>query len=188
VMAVVALVATLAVPAVEGMTGANARKAAGELAGTMRAMFDTAALRNCTCRVVLDFEKRAFSSDCAPGKKRLEVGRNGEIDDRTLEERYPGEKDAELRRILAQGDFQPFQDRLVQARELPGNTHFGPVHVEGRRDTIESGVAYVHFFPGGRAQRACVPVIDGRIEYTIVVEPSTGRARVMAGKPPKECE
>src|SRR5512138_1772045 len=99
-MAVVALVATLAVPAVEGMTGANARKAAGELAGTMRAMFDMAALKSQTCRVALDFDKRTFRTECAKGKKLLEVRRNGELDDRTLEEKYPDEKDAELRRIL----------------------------------------------------------------------------------------
>jgi general secretion pathway protein H len=54
------------------------------------------------------------------------------------------------------------------------------VRVEGRRDG-EEGIAYVHFFPGGQAQRAFVPVVDGNNLYTIVVEPFTGRARVVIG-------
>jgi general secretion pathway protein H len=43
-------------------------------------------------------------------------------------------------------------------------------------------VAYVHFVPGGQAQRAFVPVVDGDLVYTVVLEPFTGRARVVAGK------
>ncbi|HVI92497.1 MAG TPA: prepilin-type N-terminal cleavage/methylation domain-containing protein, partial [Anaeromyxobacter sp.] len=39
VVGVIALAATLAVPALASITGANARKAAGELAGSMRALY-----------------------------------------------------------------------------------------------------------------------------------------------------
>jgi general secretion pathway protein H len=181
-MAVVALVASLAVPAVEGMTGANARKAAGELAGSMRALFDTAALRHATCRMVLDLDKRAYWAECAKGRAGMAAGDAREPDDRTLEERFPDEKDADVRRILAKSAFGQFQDRLVQKRELPGRAGFGPVHVEGQRDATESGTAYVYFFAGGQAQRAYVPVVDGKNLYTIVLEPFTGRARVVPGK------
>jgi general secretion pathway protein H len=43
-------------------------------------------------------------------------------------------------------------------------------------------VAYVYFFAGGQAQRAFIPVVDGELVYTVVLEPFTGRARVVAGK------
>ena len=55
-----------------------------------------------------------------------------------------------------------------------------PVLAQGRRGT-EEGTAYVHFFPAGQAQRAFVPVVDGKNLYTVVVEPFTGRARVVVG-------
>ena len=45
VLAVIALVATLAVPAVSALTGANARKAASELAGSMRFGDDAGGVR-----------------------------------------------------------------------------------------------------------------------------------------------
>jgi general secretion pathway protein H len=52
--------------------------------------------------------------------------------------------------------------------------------VEGRR-VADAGLVYVHFFPSGRAQRAYVPLADGDNLYTVVVEPFTGRARVVVG-------
>jgi general secretion pathway protein H len=182
VIAVVALVAAMAVPALSAVTGADTRKAAGELAGSMRALFDSAALRHATCRLALDVEGRSFWAECAPGRAGLARDPARAPDAKTLEERFPGEKDAELRRVLAKSEFGKYEDRLVSKRELPGSVRFGPIHVEGRRDAVEAGVAYVHFFPGGQAQRAYVPVEDGKNVYTVVVEPFTGRARVTPGK------
>ncbi len=180
VVVVIALAATLAVPALASITGANARKAAGELAGSMRALYDVAALRNATCRMALDVEKRSWWAECAPG--RAGVARDPErAPDASLEERFPDEKDAEVRKLLAQTSFGKLEDRIVKPRELPGRAAFGPVHVEGRRGAVEQGVAYVYFFAGGQAQRATVPIVDGSNVYTIVLEPMTGRSRVVNG-------
>jgi len=178
VIAVIALVATLAVPAMGALTGANARKSAGELAGSMRALFEVAGLRHATCRMVLDLDNHAWHAECAPG--RAGVSRDPEEDD--LAERFPGEKDDEVRKLLARTEFGALEDRLVGKRELPGDARFGPIEVEGRRDPIEKGIAYVYFFPGGRAQAAKVPVVDGDHRFTVLLEPLTGRAKVVAGE------
>jgi len=177
VVSVIALLAGLAAPAVGSITGAKAREAAGQLAGGMRFMFDTAALRHATCRVALDLDGRTWWAECAPSAAG--IAREPE-DDAALERRFSDEKSAELRRLLAKTEFGAFQDRLAEKRELPGNAKFGAVAVEGRRPTTE-GTVYVHFFAGGRAQRAYVPVADGNNLYTVVVEPFTGRARVVVG-------
>jgi general secretion pathway protein H len=178
VISVIALLAGLAAPAVGTLTGANARDAAGRLAGAMRYMYDTAALRHTTCRLALDLDAREWWPECAQGAAT--VGRDEEISPAELERRFPGEKATELRSLLARGAFGQYSDRLVDKRKLPGNAKFGAIRVEGRRDVAE-GVVYVHFFPGGQAQRAFVPVVDGNNAYTIVVEPFTGRARVAFG-------
>lgn len=187
VIAIIATMAALAVPGLASVTGANARQAAGELAGSMRALFDTAALRHATCRAVLDLADRTWWAECARGP--VGIARDPDrapaapaLSDQELQERFPGERDAEVRRLLAGTRFGAYQDRLVKKRALPGDAGFGPVHVEGRRDPIEEGVAYVYFFPGGQAQRALVPIVDGDHVYTVVVEPFTGRARVVPGR------
>jgi general secretion pathway protein H len=179
VVGVIAVMAAAAAPALGSISGANARKAAGELAGAMRYLFDTAALRHVTCRMALDLEHRSWWAECAPGAAGIARDPAGD-EDAELEERFPDEKSAEARRLRARTSFERFEDRLAPGRELPGATRFGEVHVEGRRGT-SSGKAYVYFFPGGQAQRAVVPVQDGKNLYTIVVEPFTGRARVVVG-------
>lgn len=179
VISVIALLAGLAAPALGSLTGANAREAAGRLAGAMRYLFDTAALRHTTCRLALDLDERAWWPECAPAAAA--IGREEDVSDEELERRFPGEKGEEVRRLLAKSRFGSFSDRLVERRALPGEARFGAVRVEGRRD-VETGIVYVHFFPGGQAQRAYVPIADGNHLYTVVVEPFTGRARVHVGR------
>jgi general secretion pathway protein H len=182
VIAVVGIISAAAVPALRGITGANARQAAGELAGSLRYLFDTAALRHTTCRMAIDFENRATWAECAPRAVTLAAKDEPSRVSRELEERFPDERDADRRRLMAQTRFGAFEDRLAAKRTLPGKTTFGPIRIEGRSQPIEEGVAYVHFFPGGQAQRAFIPVVDGDLVYTVVLEPFTGRARVVAGK------
>ena len=187
VIGVVAIVAAAAAPAVESITGANARKAAGELAGAMRVLFDTARLRHATCRLALDLDGRAWSAACAPRRVGLSREPERAETEQELAERFPDE-DSEERRLLAKTRFGAFEDRLVRKAELPGRARFGPVRLEGRRESIEEGVAYVHFFAGGRAQRAVVPLVDGDNLYTVVLEPMTGRTRVVFGPVDVEME
>jgi len=178
VVSVIALFAGLAAPAIGSVTGANARKAAGELAGGMRYLFDTAAMRHETCRMALDLDGGAWWAECAPGPTGIARDPEREED---LRRRFSDEKSEEVRRLLARSEFGNFEDSIARRRELPGNAAFGPVHVEGRREAKE-GIVYVHFFPGGRAQRAYVPLADGNNLFTVVLEPFTGRSRVVIGK------
>jgi general secretion pathway protein H len=187
-MIVVGLIGVLAVaimPALGSISGSNARKAAGELAGSLRYLFDTAALRNQTCRLGLDLDERTTWAECAPGAvgvvREDDRSARQEEDTTDLAERFPDERDAERRRLLAKTRFGGFSDRLVPRRQLPDPVHFGEIRVEGRRDPIAKGVAYVHFFPGGQGQRAFIPIVDGDYKYTVVVEPYTGRTRVVIG-------
>jgi general secretion pathway protein H len=178
VLAVIALAATLAVPALASLTGADARRSAAELAGSMRALFEIAGLRHATCRMTLDLDASSWEAECARGR----AGVARDEDARDLAERFPAEPDEEVRRLLAATEFHALDDRLVGKRELPGGARFGPVAIEGRRSPVESGKAHVYFFPGGRAQAARVPVVDGGFRYTVVLEPLTGRTRLVAGE------
>jgi general secretion pathway protein H len=180
VMGVIALLAGLAAPALGTLTGANAREAAGRLAGAMRYMFDTAALRRETCRIALDGASRSWWAECAPGAATIERDARARDDAEELARRFPDEKDDQTRRLLAKTTFGAFSDRLVPKSELPGSATFGKVSVEGF-SSGEDRIAYVYFFPSGRAQRAYVPVVDGSNLFTVVVEPFTGRARVVVG-------
>lgn len=184
-VAVIAVMAAAVIPSVASLSGADARKGAGELSGSLRYLFDTAALRHATCRMVLDLDARSFGAECAPGLVGVArtdgKGRPALDDAKDLEDRFPDEKDAERRRLLAKTRFGAFTDQLLRPRTLPGQTGIRQVRVEGRREPVTEGKAYVHFFPGGQAERAYVEVADGNTVYTVVVEPFSGRARVVTG-------
>jgi general secretion pathway protein H len=188
VIAVVALMAAAAVPVANAVTGANARAAAGELAGALRWLFDTAALRHETCRMAIDLERGAWWPECAAGTGR---GRPGPAlskegtpeEDEALADRFPDEGNAEARRLLSRVRFGRFADRLVKPRQLPGSAAFAQVWTQHQREPLSKGMAYVYFFPQGQAETARIPVVDGSHVYTVVLQPLTGRARVVSGMP-----
>ncbi|HET7753876.1 MAG TPA: prepilin-type N-terminal cleavage/methylation domain-containing protein [Anaeromyxobacteraceae bacterium] len=194
VLAVVAVLAGAAAPALSGVTGANARQAAGELAGSMRALFDIAALRHETCRMVLDLQERAWWAECtsrsaaAPKGDVVAHGARAEgaaaSEARDAEdERFEDVDNPEKRRLLARSRFGSFSDPVAKRRRLPGDVSFKDVWSEHQREPVSEGRAYVYFYPQRRAEQARVPVADGSHVYSVVLEPWTGRARIVAGVP-----
>ncbi len=183
VIAVIALLATAAGPALGALTGADARKGAGQLAAAMRWLYDGASVRHATCRLVLSPAKRSYWAECAPG--RTPIARDPE----RQEEAAPKEEAAEdAEALLKRGGaaapaFQQFEDPIIGTRELPGGAVFKVIRIDGRDALSDTRDAYVHFFPGGRSQAARVTLADGDNVFTIRLEPFTGRARVMAGEP-----
>jgi general secretion pathway protein H len=181
VIAVIALLAAAAGPALGGITGADARKAAGEVAGTMRWLFDSASVRHATCRLAIDPAERTFWAECAPGRTTIE--RDPEKAAERAAERRAHADEGRAAALSEPAGFAAFEDPIVRKRELPGNAKFEAVRVDGRDAVVEGRIAYVHFFPGGRAQAARVTIADGGHVYSIRLEPFTGRARVFAGVP-----
>ncbi len=184
VLVVVALVAAGAMPSLRSISGANARQAAGELAGTMRYLFDTAAMRHQTCRLALNLEERSWWPECTQEKAfagdESDPDREEEDD---LAARFPDERQNDVRKLLAKAKFGSFTDQLAKKRELPGETEFSDVWTQHQHDPISKGMAYVYFYPQGQTELAHVPIVDGDNVYTVVLQPFTGRARIVPGKP-----
>jgi general secretion pathway protein H len=186
-IAVIAVLSAAAIPTMNAVTGANARGAAGELAGAMRFLFETASLRHETCRLALDLDERAWWAECTKDRvfaaREAQDARDLAREEEALEERFPDERDAEKRRLLARARWGRFEDRLVKRRDLPGDAAFVDVWAEHQREPLGKGRAYVYFYPQGRGEEARVPVADGDHVYSVMLQPYTGRAEVVVGKP-----
>jgi general secretion pathway protein H len=186
VLAVVALLSAAVVPTVKTITGANARQAAGELSGAARYLFDTAALRRQTCRLVLDLDERSWWAECT--KDRVFQAReaisaaDAAREDESLAERFPDDRDAEKRRLLGKAKWGAFEDRLAKKRGLPGSAAFVDAWAEHQREPVSKGKAFVYFYPQGRAEEARIPIADGSTVYSVVLPAFTGRAHVIHGK------
>jgi general secretion pathway protein H len=186
VVAIVAILAAAAMPALSALTGANARAAASELAGASRYLFETAALRHETCRLAIDIEKSTWWCECTKDRwfaPRDEREAQRMEDDEALAARFPDERDAEKRRLLAQARFGQFSDRLARKRSLPGSAQFVDVWAEHQREPTSKGVAYVYFFASGQAESARIPIADGDNVYSVLTQPFTGHTKVVTGKP-----
>ena len=185
VIAIVGVLSAAAVPAVNAVTGANARAAAGELAGGARYLFDTAALRHETCRLALDLDGARWWAECTRDRfaVRNPSSSRRDEDEAALDDRFSEERDPEKRKLLARAKFGQFADRLARKRNLPGSTVFKEVWSEHQREPATKGIAYVYFFPNGQGEAARIPVVDGSNVYSVVTQPFTGRARVVTGKP-----
>ena len=62
-VAILALAVSVVIPAVSNITRAEMRETAGILAGTVRSLYDQAALSGQTYRLVLNLEKNTISSE-----------------------------------------------------------------------------------------------------------------------------
>src|SRR5512137_2606810 len=124
VVAVVGVVAAAVAPAVSSFTGADARAAAAEISGASRYLFDTAAMRHETCRLVLDIDKREWWAECTSARKEGRRGqpvmdREGSAeDDERLSRGFSDESDPEKRRLLARAKFTEYSSREVGRRKL----------------------------------------------------------------------
>lgn len=195
------------------LTGARARQAMGELGGAARSLYDTAALTGHTCRLVFllprdDSTEFAYRAECASGPVTSAMDRDQEIRDATKAavDAYrranrgsrPADSaaptgprptgstlldvlDSEKARVEKAAAFSAFTTAEIQPRKMSGIRV--SVWTSHQRAKIDSGLAYLYFFPQGYTERAQVTVRQGKNVWTLLVSPITGRTSIVDGEP-----
>jgi general secretion pathway protein H len=205
-IAIAAVLFGAVVTGVGAITGARAKQAAGELAGTIRAVYDEAALTGRTCRIVFELPAAndengsvAYAPQCAASAVATLDNRDEEIraandrreeDGRSARQRRdvrldnnPSLEDvlsSERTRVEQAAKFSGFEALEVGREEIPSSVRMS-VWVRGQREPVKSGVAYLYFHPQGYADRARVFIQQGDNAWTIRVSPLTGKAQVIPG-------
>jgi len=178
------------------VTGAQARTAAGELAGTIRTLYDTANLSGKTCRLVFDLGKArdedarvTYWAECARGSVTTDRDRERALEkanvareDGPREKRASGNAlsdlmDAEAGRVESAAAFSTFTSESLARRTLPAGVK-ASVWTRHQREATASGLAYLHFFPQGFTEFAHVQLSQGDNTWTLVVSPLTGKVKV----------
>jgi general secretion pathway protein H len=195
------------------LTGARARQAMGELGGAARSLYDTAALSGNTCRLVFilprdDSSEFAYRAECANGPITSAMDRDQEIRDATkaaveayrknsrggsratepppTTARSSGSTlldllDSEKVRVERAASFSAFTSPEIQPRKLSGVRV--SVWTSHQHAKIDTGLAYLYFFPQGYTERAQVTVRQGKNVWTLLVSPITGRTSIVDGEP-----
>ena len=205
-LAIAALLFSAVVYSVGSLTGSRAKEVTTELSGTVRALYDTAALTGKTCRLVFELPAEKdedgavkYRAECAAAgittaKNRddeLRSAEKGKKDEKKEESRfksYASSDDAptvqelmqrEKQRVDDQAKYSSYTSEEVPERALPGSVRIS-VWTKHQQRAVSSGVAYLYFFPQGYTERAQVAVRQGKNVWTLLVSPLTGKVSVVA--------
>jgi general secretion pathway protein H len=200
-MTIAAVLFSGAVVGVGAITGAKAKAAAGELAGVIRALYDSAALSGKTCRLAFQLSDSKeegptkYWAECAAGNVTTARDRD---EAQRAEEKRRKERTSDRQPELARPEGEPtLQDLLAQEkerveavakyslytapeiapRELPSNVKVS-VWTRHQREPSTTGTAFLYFFPQGFTEKAMVFLRQGNNVWTIQVQPLTGKATV----------
>lgn len=188
VIGILVLVAAIAVPSLEAVFGVKTREEVTRIAGSIRAMYGESVLSGHTCRLVFDLEEGAYWPECAEGKVRV-AAMEDSLRGKRVEEKardFGGtEEEKEARsQVEARNAFAAYGAGLAPKRTLREGVSLESVWTQHQSEPYTAGQAYLYFFPGGRSERAYLHVGDGSDTWTIIVDPATGRARVLPEKVP----
>jgi general secretion pathway protein H len=205
---IAAVLFSAVVAGVGALTGTKAKAAASELAGVIRSLYDTAALTGKTCRLVFELpqpkseDSVKYHAECAEAgvttsrdretdlkeenQARDEEKRLGGKDERRNFTRSSGSEpslqdlmEQEQHRVEQAARYSAYTGEEVAPRELPGSVSLS-VWTRQQRKPVDSGVAYLYFFPQGYTEKAQVYVRQGDNVWTLTISPLTGKVNIVA--------
>ncbi len=187
---------------VGALTGAKAKEASTELAGTIRSLYDTAALSGRTCRLVFELPETKdedgavkWRAECAKGGATATAKRDDELKelrkktkDKVKDSRFRRLDDdsaptlqqlqeQEERRVEEAAQFSDFSSEDVVEKTLPSNVRV-EVWTQKQRQPAKNGTAYLYFFPQGYTERAQVWIRQGDNAWTLTISPLTGKTKI----------
>jgi len=89
--------------------------------------------------------------------------------------------DSEKERVDRAAAYSAFTSPEIEPRKLTGVRV--SVWTAHQRAKIDSGLAYLYFFPQGYTERAQVTVRQGPNTWTLLVSPITGKTSIVDGEP-----
>lgn len=201
-MGIIVMLFAAVVFGIGALTGAKAKESSTELAGTIRALYDTAALSGRTCRLVFTLPQDrdeegavTWRAECAKGGATASAKRDDELKEaRTSKDKVKDDdrfrrldsddaptlqqlQEQEKNRVEESAKFSNFSSEDVVERKLPSNVRV-EVWTAKQREAVKSGVAYLYFFPQGYTERAQVWVKQGENVWTLTISPLTGKTKI----------
>ncbi|RMG19148.1 MAG: type II secretion system protein [Deltaproteobacteria bacterium] len=192
---IVAGLLAMVVPAVTARAGVRVQEEAGRLAGSIRYLYNYAAIHGQTCRIAFSLapsregseeSASAYRFECTEGNPRLKPeqtqvrdGRIEEEEEEPVDETQLSEEERFQRRIEAGPRWSELSGGLAKTVELPPGVSIRGIWTPQLSDVVSAGETWLYFFPIGETQRALIWIGDPYDNvYTLSVQPLTGRVRV----------
>ncbi|MBI4412378.1 MAG: prepilin-type N-terminal cleavage/methylation domain-containing protein [Deltaproteobacteria bacterium] len=183
VIAIAATMMALAVSFVGGSFRVQVKKEASHLIGTIRYLYNQAAVKNMSYRIVFDLENQAYWIESSENPFYLTTGAEDEAAAKKIKKE---EKETETG-----GEEEPIPAFSTAVEEEEGfkkvvfdkEVRIRDVYVAHQEGLVTEGQASLYFFPNGMTELAVIHLSDEEQEsnMSIIVNPLTGRCKVKTG-------
>jgi hypothetical protein len=198
VMALIALVVGSAGAGFRALAKSDLRSSAAKMAGAVRYLFDRASTTGKVHRLVLDMDKDRYWAEVSDDRFIMAGGRETEASrkleaDKLAKEAEDAKKLADEKTGLDEmqarykpepfrpkrARFDAFKEMVVKPVDLKGAL-IADVYTPRLAEPLETGKAFIYFFPLGMTEAAIVHLSDkkGDTVYSLVVHPLTGRVQI----------
>ena len=194
-LAIIAVISGIAVISVGAQSSARLKRAAAQVAGSVRIAYAHAISTSQDVRLVYDFDTRAIALEESPQHHLIQRGVAGGASPATQLEQ---QVEADAAKVQAgpkapKAEFSAVKGKVFgfsdDTRNLPNGIGFWAVQTAHQDKPIGDGRAYLYFSPSGQTENAAIQVrisnSDESAEsnyMTVLVAPLTGRTQIVRGR------
>ncbi len=173
VIALIALVTTVAIPNINQAYKVKITNSTRELASTIRSAYDEAVLKGQVHRMAFDIAKNQYWVEIGERNFQLLTVEQKELVEKKESKLSKEEKDKK------KSPFQLAKNINKHKNSLPSGVHFSEIQTVLYKEPIKVGVVYAHVFPHGFFEKLILHLKDDQDrESTLMVNPVTGKSQI----------
>ncbi|MDP2600253.1 MAG: prepilin-type N-terminal cleavage/methylation domain-containing protein [Deltaproteobacteria bacterium] len=171
-VAIVGLIMGLAVGQMGRVLSWDMKAASRKLSSTIKYLYNKSAMEGVTLRLVFDIDGASYWVE---GTSSENFAITKEEEERT-KDHGPGTEDEKPEETV----FTPQESHLLKQITLPKGVFFKDIYSEHQHDRLDSGKAYIYFFPRGYVERSVINLRDAKddVHYSLTVNPLSGSVKI----------
>ncbi len=191
-VAIIGLIMGLSLGVFRDYSDSALSETSDRLMGTIKYVYNEAAIKNQYYRLVINFEDQTFSVESSPDPFKISATQEGtpEEDKSTaasikevgagISEGSAEEESQDSETPPPGGTFSGTTSYLLKPVKLPDGIRIKDVYVAHLDKKVDSGKTAIYFFPNGWVEKAIINLTDEKDEnhYSLETFPSTGKTKI----------
>ncbi|MBI5298951.1 MAG: prepilin-type N-terminal cleavage/methylation domain-containing protein [Deltaproteobacteria bacterium] len=177
-LVIVGLIMGLAIGQVGKTLAWDFKSTTRRLSSTIRYLYNKSATEGVTLRLVFDLDEPSFWVEGTSDSFTLTREEEEAFQKKKTEDR--GQKTEETEK--KETTFSPQESSLTKPYNLPKGVYFKDIYAEHQIAPVDSGKAYIYFFPQGYVERSVINLRDkdDEVHYGLKVNPISGVSKIEA--------